>query len=335
MATIKDIANRLGVSISTVSKGLNGASDISEELRQRVLDTAVEMGYTTKRMKKEPNKRLCIFIENMEYTSSEQFGYDLVLGFKQAAFRDNWDVTVLPITPEFQKQEKYDTFMLKNGYSGAFILGLGLQDVWISQLGDTHISTVLLDNIIDKNPHTAYIGTDSFEGIDDAIEHLVRLGHTQIAFLNGTLHSMITEHRQLAFESSMTHHGLSLNPMLTANGFYTSDSAKDFVPGFLSHGATAIICGSDLIAYGVIEECKRLGLQVPEDISVIGFDDLPASAFTKPSLTTLSQNRLALGKCGYLALNSLMNHVAVSRTLLRPQFMVRSSTTAVKRSLHP
>ena len=82
MATIKDIANRLGVSVSTVSKGLNGASDISDELRQMVLDTAVEMGYSTKRSKKVENRKLCIFIENMNYETIDEFGYDIVLGFK-------------------------------------------------------------------------------------------------------------------------------------------------------------------------------------------------------------------------------------------------------------
>ena len=80
MATIKDIATRLGVSVSTVSKGLNGASDISEELRQMVLDTAVEMGYATKKSKKKENRKLAVFIENMEYETEDQFGYDIVLG---------------------------------------------------------------------------------------------------------------------------------------------------------------------------------------------------------------------------------------------------------------
>ena len=115
MATIKDIANRLGVSVSTVSKGLNGASDISEELRQMVLDTAVEMGYATKRSKKTENRKLCIFIENMNYESIDEFGYDIVLGFKQNAFRHNWDVDIVAITPTVQAEEKYDTYMLKNG----------------------------------------------------------------------------------------------------------------------------------------------------------------------------------------------------------------------------
>ena len=92
MVTIKDIANRLGISVSTVSKGLNGASDISEDLRQMVLDTAVEMGYQSKKMKKDENKKLCLFIENMEYETANQFGYEIILGFRQAAFRNGWSV---------------------------------------------------------------------------------------------------------------------------------------------------------------------------------------------------------------------------------------------------
>lgn len=329
MITIKDIANKLGISISTVSKGLNGASDISNEMRQVILDTAVEMGYTTKKMKKEEYKKLCIFIENMDYESSEQFGYDIVLGFKQAASRDNWNVTVLPVTPAFQQQEKYDTFMLKNGYSGAFLVGFALQDEWMHQLENTGIATALFDNFIKKNPNVAYIGTDSFEGIDSAIEHLSLLGHRKIAFLNGSLHSMITEHRQQAFYESMAARNLPIEEALIANGYYIAESAKDFVPAFLHNGATAIVCGNDLLAYGVINECEKHGFRIPEDISVIGFDDLPLSAHTNPSLTTIRQERTELGKCAYMALHSLMNHVSVSKELLRPQFIIRKSTAKV------
>ena len=162
MATIKDIANRLGVSVSTVSKGLNGASDISEQLRQIVLDTAVEMGYTPKQMRAREAKKLCIFIENMEYETSEQFGYDIILGFKQAAYPAQYGVTVMPVTPDFQAGEKYDTYMLKNGYVGAFFVGFALQDAWLAQLHTTSIPTTLFDNYIRKNPNVSYIGTDSF-----------------------------------------------------------------------------------------------------------------------------------------------------------------------------
>ena len=109
MATMKEIANRLGISVSTVSKGLNGASDISDELRQLVLDTAVEMGYSTKSSRKKENRKLCVFVENMDYEALDEFGYEVVLGFKQNAFRGKWDVDIIPITPTFQLEEKYDT----------------------------------------------------------------------------------------------------------------------------------------------------------------------------------------------------------------------------------
>ena len=203
MATIKDIADRLGISVSTVSKGLNGASDISESLRQTVLDTAIEMGYTTKQMRIRHNKKLCIFIENMDYETPDQFGYDIILGFRQIAYREQYDVSVIPVSPEFQEKERYDTYMLKNAYVGGFMVGFALQDPWMEQLQDTGIATALFDNFVWKNPNVAYIGTDSFEGIDTAILHLQELGHKKIAFLNGSLHSMITECRQEAFYDSM------------------------------------------------------------------------------------------------------------------------------------
>ena len=208
MATIKDIADKLGISVGTVSKGLNGASDISDTLRQTVLDTAVEMGYTTKKMKKEEHKKLCIFMENMDYESSNQFGYEIILGFRQAAYRDKWDVIVSPVNPAFQIEEKYDTFMLKNGYSGAFLVGFTLQDNWMAQLNTTTIPTVLFDNYIKKNPNVAYVGTDSFEGIDSAIEHLAALGHKRIAFLNGSPNSMVSDQRLQAYIDSLASHTL-------------------------------------------------------------------------------------------------------------------------------
>ena len=326
MATIKDIANRLGVSVSTVSKGLNGASDISNELRQMVLDTAVEMGYSTKRSKKEDRRKLAILIENMDYEALDEFGYDIVLGFRQNAFRHKWDVTVIPVTPTFQTQDKYDTFLLRNGYCGAFLCGFALHDEWMSQIATTTMPTVLLDNVIDGNPNVCCIGTDSQEGIQIAINHLYTLGHKNIAFLNGSLHSWVSEQRQDAYLASMKRLGLEVKEEYLANGYYVADSAKYHVPGFLSAGATAILCGNDLIASGVIKECKQRGFRVPENISVVGFDDIPIAPTLEPPLTTIRQNRNAIGKCAYVILNSLIHHIEISKTMLRPELIEREST---------
>lgn len=330
MATIKDIANKLGISVSAVSKSLNGASDISEELRQLVLDTAVELGYSTKRSRTVEHRKLALFIENMAYESSDDFGYEIVLGFKQSAFKSNWDVDVIPVTPTFQLENKYDTYLLKCGYSGAFIVGYALQDEWMTQFATTTMPTVLFDNSIRHNPNTCYIGTDNYEGIDEAIEHLSKLGHTKIAFLNGSLHSMVSEQRQEAFLQGMKNHGLKVDKDLLAYGYYVADSARYHVPAFLEKGATAIMCGNDLIASGVVEECKLKGLKVPEDVSVIGFDDIPIASEMTPKLTTINQNRLELGKGGHTILTSLISGIAISKSLMRPKLIIRESTAEVK-----
>ncbi|MBR6238793.1 MAG: LacI family DNA-binding transcriptional regulator [Lachnospiraceae bacterium] len=332
MATIKDIASKLGISVSAVSKSLNGASDISEELRQLVLDTAVELGYSTKRSRKQEHRKLALFIENMDYASENDFGYDIILGFKQNAFKNNWDVDMIPVNPTFQLQEKYDTYMLKCGYSGAFIVGFALNDEWMKQFATTTMPTVLFDNFIRNNPNTCYVGTDNYEGIDTAIEHLYKLGHEKIAFLNGSLHSMVSEQRQDAFLQGMAGHGLKVHDELLAYGYYVADSAKYHVPAFLENGATAIMCGNDLIASGVVEECKARGLKVPEDISVIGFDDIPIASSMTPALTTVNQNRLELGKGGYAMLTSLISGIAISKALMRPKLVVRKSTAKAKAS---
>lgn len=329
MATMKEIANRLGISVSTVSKGLNGASDISDELRQLVLDTAVEMGYRTKSSRKEENRKLCIFVENMNYEKIDEFGYEIVLGFKQSAFRGKWDVHIVPITPAFQLEEKYDTYLLKNGYCGAFLMGMALHDEWMNQLHHTTMPTVLLDNFIYDNPNVCYLGTDNYEGIDMAVKHLFSLGHQKIAFLNGSLYSLVSDQRLEAFEASMKEVGLEVSEDLVAYGHFVSDSAQYHVPGFLAAGATAIVCGNDLIAKGVIDECVARGFRVPEDISVIGFDDIPVAATTTPPLTTIHQERVELGKCAYAVLKSLINHISISKTLLRPRLVIRDSTTHI------
>ena len=331
MATIKEIADKLGIAVSTVSKGLNGASDISAEMRQLVLDTAVEMGYASKKIRSPGTRKVCIFIENMDYENIEQFGYEIVIGFKLSAARRHWDVTVVPANLNMQMEEKYDTYMLKNGYSGAFLLGFTLHDDWVRQLSKTTVPTVLLDNYIDRNNHVGYVGTDNSEGIDLAVDHLHHLGHTRIAFLNGSKNSMVSEQRHQSFVNSIMKHGLTVDDNLIKYGCYVPDCAKDHVPGFIRYGATAIMCASDLIASGVITEVQKQGFRVPEDISVIGFDDLPIASSLTPSLTTIRQDRTDLGKSAFLLLDGLIHNVTISKLLLRAKFIPRASTAPCKK----
>ncbi len=330
MATMKEIAARLGVSISTVSKGLNGGRDISEDLRQSILSTAVELGYTSRRSKKVDQRKLAVITANMDYKTEDSFGWEIVLGFKQAAFAADWGVDVLPVTRDFEAQHPYDSFIKQEKWSGVFLLGFSLEDPWLAECGSTQVPTVLFDNEVNENPHVAGIGTDSDEAIDMAVSCLVGLGHEKIAFLNGSSGSMISDHRMAAYLSSMQRHRLPIDPNLAVYGYYVADAAKYHVPGFLDRGATAILCGNDLIASGVMECCRESGFRVPEDVSVIGFDDIPLAKELDPPLTTIRQARVELGKSGCHTLLSLIADVPVSRTLLRPSLILRG-TTAVAR----
>ena len=330
MTTIKEIAERLGVSSGTVSKGLNGADDISESLRDKILETAVEMGYTKKSIHRQDVRKLCIFIQNIDYYLEEDFGYDVLLGFRQAAFKENWDVEVIPVSHDFQVKRPYDPFMLGRNISGALLIGFELNDPWMEELVHTNVPTVLFDNYIRENAMCGSVGSDSEEGINLAIDHLANLGHRKIAFLDGPTGSMISESRMDAYKRSMEKHNLAYSNRFIAYEPYSLEAASKHVSGFVDIGVTAILCGNDTIAMGVIREIKQLGLRVPEDISVIGYDDMPACEQSNPPLTSVRQDRVQLGKCCYYVLYALVNGVSLSRNLLRTTLTVRESTAKVK-----
>jgi len=330
MATIKDIAQKLGVSVSTVSKGLNGAKDISEDLRQQVLATAIELGYKKKSTYNKETRKLVIFIENMDYETNGDFGHEIVSGFEESALKDDWAVDIYSVDHNFQVSHPYDSLLMENGYSGSLVLGFSNDDPWMSDFAETNFPTVLLDNFIPVNPHVACIGTDSFEGIDMAVDYLVRLGHEKIAFLNGSKGSHISDERMEAYLKSMSGHHLSINPGLAVYSYFVREAARYHVPGLLSQGVTAILCGNDLIAAGVIDSIRDRGYKVPEDISVVGFDDIPLAAAFEPPITTIRQDCSKLGKSGFFALQSMMEQVAVSKNLLRPSLVIRSSVGVAK-----
>lgn len=334
MTTISDIAKHLNISVSTVSKGLNNASDISDETRQLVLDTAIAMGYMPKRKISLANnnndRKVCIIINNTDYENKEEFSYDLIQGFKQTAFMKHWQVDILPIKLTAQSTNQYDQLLLANRYSGGFIIGSSMHSDYSTQIAKTRFPTVLHENHVPANPKVGYVGTDCSEGLRLAIEYLYQNGHRKIAFLNGAKNSTVSYERTHAFETIMQEFSLKIYPALFAYGYYVADCAKYHVPKFIDNGATAIICASDLIASGAIAEVTKRGLRVPEDISIIGFDDLPFCTNLKPPLTTIRQDRQNLGRSAMFLLDCLINNIPINQLLLHAQLIIRESTCPCK-----
>ena len=328
MATIKDIAAKLGISKSTVSKGLNNATDVSDEMRRKILETAVELGYVNKRTQQR-EKNLCIMIENMDYETPNQFAYDMVLGFRQQAEIEGWIVDVVQITESVQKSIPYNVYMMERNYSAAFILGFTLIDPWMKEFRTTNIPTVLYDNYIKSNPNVASIGCDSQEGYDLAVKHLHKLGHRKIGLISGPPESYIMQARYNAYLNAMDKYGLEINDNYIGTGYFVSESTRKYIPKLVEQGVTAILFSHDIRAISAITECKDRNIRIPQDLSIIGFDDLPMTEYTVPSLTTIRQDRISLGKCGYYALNCLLNKVPIGSIQLRATLVVRESTGPV------
>lgn len=322
MVTLNDIAAKLGISKSTVSKGLSNASDVSEELRRRILETAAEMGYISRR----GSKKLCIFIENMGYKDPNQFGYDLIAGFMDMARPEGWTVDVVPLSEEYQRTATYQQTMAQGGWRGAFLLGFSLIDPWMEEFRTVRIPTVLYDNYIKENPYMASVGCDSEGGLEAAVRHLYGLGHRRIGLLSGPLDSYVLKERYNAFLSAMGKCGLEVDEELIGVGYFVAESTRKYLPKLIEKGATAILCSDDSRAVAAYTECVDRRIRVPGDVSIIGFDDLPITAYMNPALTTVRQDRLALGKCGYYALQCLLNDMDIHSIVLRAPLVVRGST---------
>ncbi len=327
---MKEIAEILGVSTGTVSKGLNGANDISEELRKKIIDTAIAVGYTTKKMRNKVNSTLCVFVENVDYHTTNQFGYELIMGFKQAALRNDFNVEIVNCSLAIQEKESYDAYMIRRGFRGAFFIGFRLNDPWINDLNKTTIPTVILDNLQPENPNVASIGTDNTQALRSAIEHLSNLGHTRIGFLNGDSDSMISIYRTEAFEKACKQFDIVLFEGQIQYTRFATEDVQTFVERFHALELTAIMCSSDQLALAAIDACHHLALHVPDDLSIIGFDDLPISAHITPALTTINQDRSNLGRIAFSSLDSLMQQIPISQTLLRPSLVIRDSVSSLK-----
>jgi DNA-binding LacI/PurR family transcriptional regulator len=294
-------------------------------MRQTVLEKAVEMGYT-KGIRGTNGQKIALFITNMEYTRPDDFGFDLVAGFRKAAEPAGFQVEIISLTIQMQEEISYDSYMVQGGYCGGLFLGMSIrQDPWMKDFETCKTPTVLYDNHVSANPKVTSIGTNNQEGMDLAVRYLKSLGHTKIGYLTYELRSYIYQRRYYAFSQAMEENGLQFDASMCGSARHVSECLNLHLPKLLDRGCTAIACSHDILAHSVMVHCQELGLRVPEDVSILGFDDIPMCRYTIPPLTTIRQDRMNLGKSALYALTSQMNHVCVSSLLLHAELVVRES----------
>ncbi len=328
MVKISDIVEKTGVSKSTVSKALNGGSDISETLRNKILATAEEMGY-----QKTNVKKIAIFIQNTAYTQEDDFGYDLIEGFRammRAAKQNRFEITIVDVDEALQASITFDAYMKKNKFIACFVIGFSYYDIWLPQCKESKYPSVLYDNQAQGAKKTSQVGVDNDEAMDMLVSHLVELGHKKFAYLSGELGAYYATARYASFRKALEKYNIPFSDEFFGEDYYVSLCVSEHLPQMLDRGATAVVCGHDMLANAALLHCREMGFQVPTDVSVVGFDNLKLANFTVPPLTTIYQNRYQIGQSAYYALESLLNDVPVNVVYIHSQLVVRNSTTRAK-----
>ncbi len=329
MATLEDIARTLGVAKSTVSKALSGAPDVSEAMRHSVLETAVELGYSRLRRGEEAPK-LAVFVTNMNYADPQDFGYDILVGFRKLAEPDGFRVDVIPLSQVLEQNIHYDAYMMKNNYRAGLFLGLSLDDPWLKEFESCRTPAVLYDNHISGNPRVTYVGADNREGLRLAVRHLQSLGHKKIGYLSSALGAYVYRQRYRCFREILLESGIPEEDILMRDSYHFHVCTNEYLPELLSCGCTAIVCSHDMLALAAMNYCRENGIRIPEDVSIIGFDDIPLCAHTTPPMTTIRQDRTQIGKSAYCALSSLLEGVHLSTFLLHTELIQRQSCAPPK-----
>jgi DNA-binding LacI/PurR family transcriptional regulator len=299
LTTIYDIAKKTGYSPTTVSKAFNNYSDVREKTRQEIFRVAEELGYVpnaharTLTTKKSWTIGI-LFIESSGFGIRHPFFSAVIESFKQVAVSKGY--ALMFISKDVGgKQSGYLENCRIRGVDGVVVLLSDYEDPYFQELLDSDIPTVVLDYETTQS-HT--VCSDNAAGSLLAVEYLESLGHTRIAHISGGLNTYPGMIRQVGFEKAMKQRGLELRDSYILTGaYYSLESGYEAMLSLLSldERPTAVFASGDMLALGAIMAAKESGLSVPEDISVIGFDDIDLAKYVTPALTTIRQDTTLLG----------------------------------------
>jgi DNA-binding LacI/PurR family transcriptional regulator len=329
--TIKDVAKKAGVSVSTVSRAFNGYSDVNDETRNKIFKIANELGYQpsilARGIRAGKSNRIGIAIEDYdENEPTYSFSYKILMGFKEYAAEKGYEVVFLPNLTKY-KENKLVHILQSNHLDGVFMMGLKLSDEFYKQALKGDFPCVLFDIPIKKGK-IGFVGTDSIKGTSLAMEHFIRKGHRKIAFINGHENAYVSLQRLDGYYLSLMKNDIPIDKSLIYFGDYTEESGRDGVKELFNRhrDITAIFAASDLMAIGAINGLKEMGIRVPEDVEIIGFDDIELSPYITPKLSTIRQDTYKLGVSAATLLINLINGQNINQIILEPELILREST---------
>lgn len=331
--TIKNVAELAGVSISTVSKIINNYSDISEETRNRVLGIMKEIGYIPTNSAKtlatrKSNLIGVIFAGKLNIDFSHPFFVEVLNSFKKQMGVLGYDLLFFSNEKFPPSEEDYVARCRHFQVDGCIIISGQELEPAIRELDLSHVPCIGVDLVL-TGRNSGHIMSDNFKISAKVVEHFYLNGYRDIGYIGSTANSDISNMRENGLLKALESWGLPVNRDWFVHGedFY-EESGYEAMQRLLAleKRPQAVFAGSDLLAIGAIRALKERGLRVPEDMAVIGCDDIEASRYTSPTLTTIKQDKEKIGRLAALMLYDLMNsQMHTSSVVVEPELVVRES----------
>jgi len=301
-STIKDVAEGSGVSISTVSLVLNGNPRISAATRERVLKTIQHLSYQPNRMAQtlawRHTRTLAILIPQLKHGFADVYFGEIVSGIYDQACKLGYKVLLEVACTEFVETKEYLHLFDQKFVDGILFIGANSRHRFLEDFSDGTRPMLMVNNY-SKEFDLNYVVSNYRRGAWQAAQHLVQLGHQRIGLISGGLLEIQTCHDILeSFVEVLAEHGIALEPDRIVNGGLTEEGGMKAAEQLLSQNPqlTAIFALNDKMALGAIKKLTELGFRVPQDMAVVGFDDIPQANFSIPGLTTVHQPLYEIGR---------------------------------------
>lgn len=328
--TLADIASYTGLSSATVSRVLNGKPGVSPGSKQAVLDAVTELGMPPQRIQRNGSGLVGIITPDLSNPIFPEF----VTRLGTMLAQDGYLSIVCSYTPAGTSEERFLSLLADQPLAGAIFLG-GRYDTRDASLApyrtlEGHRLPMAFINGAMRTMNGLYTGTDDDAAMTMALRHLQDLGHTEIGLLMGDRNHYPGIVKHEAAQRFFAQAGIAHDPALTAWTTYGVASGQLAARPLLERGATAIVCASDQLAIGAVHAAEQMGLDVPGDVSVTGYDDSPVAALLTPSLTTIRQPVERICQFAVNGLGAMLRDRSViarrDELLFKPELIVRGST---------
>ena len=336
-STTLEIAHHARVSTATVSRALNRVPNVDPQLDERVWKTVHELGYypnTQARFLVSGRSRvLGLIVSEMV----NPFFPEVVQSFEDIAVQHDYEILLSSTVHDPKRWELAVRRMIERRVEGVALLTFAEEDSLTEKLHSRKISLVSLDDAPSARSGRK-IQVDYQNGIREAVQHLAALGHVRIAFVAGPSHLKSSQERKAAFERSMKEVGLEISSDLMVVGDHSLEGGIRALPPLMSlvDPATAVMCSNDMTAIGVMRQAYDSGIEVPRELSIVGFDGIRLTQFMTPPLTTVQIPQVELAKLAFTALREQIEfeHKDDSEYVIPTQLVVRRSTATVLKSEH-